>query len=188
MQGKDKQTTETETDNPAAETTGRRSISLAATALLVGCLVWASGCAAKRASQSFVFDGVVEDVAVDLDSGDVVVTASDTDQTRVEVDLICRGGTPEYAVGFEGGRIDVSGRAGWAGEESCSGTVRIAAPRSASLDISVSKGDVEVRGIEGEIAIETFEGDIECDARSHQVKMKTDPAAVASSSPSVVFQ
>lgn len=166
---------------------GRRSC-LVPLALALVSLTLATGCAAKRASQSFVFDGTVEDVVVDLDSGDVVVTGSDQDQTRVEVDLACRGGAPEYAVNLEGGRVNVSGRAGWAGEEACDGTVRITTPKRASLEISVSRGDVAVQGVEGEIAIETFDGDIECDARSHQVQMKTDTTAVASSAPSVVFQ
>jgi hypothetical protein len=54
--------------------------------------------------------------------------------------------------------------------------------------VSVARGDVEVAGVEGEVAVETFAGDIACDAPSHLVEIKTDTTAVASAAPSVVFQ
>ena len=186
MQANNNHDEATENTNITNYTT--RSWSVAATAVLVGCLVWASGCAANRSFQSFVFDGAIEDVLVDLDSGDVIVTGTDDEETRVEVDLICRGGTPEYDVEHEGGKVSVTGRAGWAGEEACDGTVRIAAPRNASLDVSVARGDVAVKGVEGEVAVETFAGDIECDAPTHLVEIKTDTTAVAAAGPSVFFQ
>jgi len=186
MQAMTTRNTRTETETRGATGKGPRVIALIA--LLAGSLILASGCAANRASQSFIFDGRVDDLVVDLDSGDVIVTGTDHEETRVEVDLICRGGNPEYSVGQSGGKVSVTGRAGWRGEEACSGTVRISAPRHASLDVSVSRGDVAVTGVEGEVAIETFEGDISCDDAASQVELRTETTAVASAAPSVVFQ
>jgi hypothetical protein len=178
---------ETEISNSRTEPKGvdatRCRLALAAG---IACLFLASGCGANRASQSFVFDGDIEDIVVDLESGDVVVTGNDEGRTEVEVDLICRGGAPEYAVDAEGGRVNVVGRANWRGEEACGGTVRISTPRDASIDVSVGQGDVAVAGVEGEVAIETFDGDIECDAPDHQVEITTYPA-VATAAPSFVI-
>jgi hypothetical protein len=165
-----------------------RDRSLVAIALLLSGVVCTTGCAANRASQGFVFNGNVEDVVVDLEAGDVIVTGTDNGRTTVDLDLACRGGAPEYDVTYDEGRVVVSGRAGWRGEEACDGTVRIAAPERASLNVSVSRGDVAVQGIEGEVAIETFAGDIECEAATHQVEITTDPTEIAAAAPSVIFQ
>ena len=113
-------------------TSATRARSLVAIALLLCGVISATGCAVNRASQGFVFNGNVENVVVDLEAGDVIVTGTDDGRTTVDLVLTCRGGTPEYDVTYDEGRVVVSGRAGWRGEEACDGTVRIAAPEPIS--------------------------------------------------------
>jgi hypothetical protein len=167
--------------------TANRAARLAAAGLTLIAVVLITGCATSRVSRSYVFTNKVDDLLVDMDAGDVIVTGTDRNSTKVEVDLVCKGGDPGHSVDLADGRLDVETHANWRGEGACGGTVRIETPKRASVDVSVGRGDVAVNGVEGQVQVETFEGDIECDGKTDQIAMKTIDSGL-SSGPGIIFQ
>jgi hypothetical protein len=149
-------------------------VSLAALGLVLCYLAFGAGCATSRIAESYTFDGSATAVRVDLEAGDVVVTGTDGDVTRVDVALECRGGTPRHRVDLSGSTLRVDARSGWAGEERCDGVVRIAIPRTASVEASVLRGDVAVADIDGRIDVETYEGDILYGSAASAVALKSE--------------
>jgi hypothetical protein len=162
-------------------------VSIAALGLLVGYLVFGTGCATTRVSESYTFDGSAANLAVDVEAGDVVVTGTDEAVTRVDVELVCQGGTPSHAVRLDAETLRVDARAGWAGRSRCGGRVSIATPRRTSIAANVQRGDVAVSDIDGRIEVETLEGDITYGSTASRVALRSESTDAPSSGPGVHF-
>jgi outer membrane lipoprotein SlyB len=126
-------------------------------------LVGLTGCEDHDLAESYSFTETITAVSVNVDLGDVILSAGD--QTVVNVGISCRTVVPDYLVHVDGATLRIELEAG-NGASACDAVFEIVVGPEVSADLRTGAGDVDVALIEGDLEIVTYDGDIRIDAVS----------------------
>lgn len=140
-----------------------------------------SGCADTAYSTSYEFSSPIERVVVDVAIGDVVVKATDGDESRVDIDVECRVAVPDVDVTLEGRVLSVKMFGGMGGASDCRGHFEIEIPVSAAVFVTTESGDVAASGVSGEVRLTSFKGNISLDTLSGPMEVQAASGTVIGS-------
>lgn len=156
---------------PSVSSTSRRGLP---TPLVVACValgvvvaawgaLWLTAFSVQRTERTTRTYAGVDHLRIDGGSGDIDVIAEDRGDVQVTARVVHGLGSLRVKQGFEGGALKLSSDCsflGSVGPNGCTADFEVRVPRTVSLDVRGSSGDVSARGTTAAAYLGTSSGDV----------------------------
>ena len=129
------------------------------------------------ANESQTFQRAANRIEMDLFSGSVTVTAGQAGEVVVERRLQWRGTRPTYREDWSGQTLRITGKCP-GDHDGCGTDYTLRVPPGVSVTARTGAGDVEIRGLTGEIRLDTGSGDATIDNITGKLWFRSGAGAV----------